>query len=79
MFGRKNYFLILASSALLVFGYLLMTGSRNANMEVFNTDIYSFRRITLAPIFLLTGYILMIYAIMSVSGKENKKKNGISR
>jgi hypothetical protein len=55
-----------------------MTGSENAGGTSFSEEIYSFRRITLAPVILLSGYALMVYAIMSVPRKM-KEKNGQSR
>lgn len=75
-FTRRNYCLILSSVILLITGFILMTGESNSGIDSFNTDIYSFRRITLAPIILVAGYALMIYAIMSVSGNPKENKHG---
>ena len=75
-FTRRNYCLILTSVILLISGFLLMTGESNSAVHSFNTDIYSFRRITVAPIILMAGYFLMIYAIMSVSGNRKENKHG---
>jgi NhaP-type Na+/H+ or K+/H+ antiporter len=74
IFKRSNYYLILTSIVLLITGFLMMTGSSNIAGSSFNNDIYSFRRITLAPIVLLAGYSLMIYAIMTVQGEKEKHK-----
>jgi len=71
VFSRKNYCVILVSVGLLITGFLLMSGSGHNGLDSFNDDIYSFRRITLAPVVLLLGYILMIYGIMTVQGKKN--------
>ncbi len=65
IFSRKNYSLILISIALLVTGFLLMTGQPNLGGVEFNEDIYSFRRITLSPLIILAGYAMVIYAIMA--------------
>jgi hypothetical protein len=78
IFSRKNYSLILISVVLLFAGFLLMTGKGNGGTGGFNREIYSFRKITLSPIVLLTGYILMIYAIMIGSKKSRQKPNGAS-
>jgi hypothetical protein len=78
IFTQENYYLILTSIGLLILGFILMTGKDNAGTAHFNEDIYSFRRITLAPIIILTGYALMIYAIMSKPVHKNKKQNGQS-
>jgi uncharacterized membrane protein YbhN (UPF0104 family) len=74
-----NYYLILIAVFLILLGYLLMTGPRNQGGDSFNYDIYSFRRITLAPFVLLSGYILVIISIMYTSkpGENNgKSRNG---
>ena len=63
-FGRKNYTLLLIGLGLIVLGFLLMTGGKSANPNVFNEEIFSFRRITLAPILILAGFVIEIYAIM---------------
>jgi len=57
---------------------MLMIGEGNNDVSYFNEDIYSFRRITLAPLVILSGYSLMIFAIMSISGKQNKSGNSQS-
>jgi len=73
-FTRKNYYLLLISVGLLILGFILMIGNENAGPSQFNEDIFSFRRITLAPLILLTGYMVMIYAIMlpEVNRKTNR-------
>ena len=76
IFTRKNYSLILISIGLLVTGFLLMTGKGNSGAGEFNKDIYSFRRITLSPLILLTGYAMMIYAIMADKRKSKHTGNG---
>jgi hypothetical protein len=76
VFKARNYSLLLISVSILVLGFLLMTGEGNYDMKGFNEDIYSFRRITLSPIILLSGYVLMIVAIMTGSGKPKNSNNG---
>lgn len=62
--GKENYRLMAIGFALIVIGFILMAGGGSDDPNVFNPDIFSFRRITLAPIILLIGFILEIYAIM---------------
>jgi hypothetical protein len=76
VFKARNYSLLLISVSILVLGFLLMTGEGNYDMKGFNEDIYSFRRITLSPIILLSGYVLMIVSIMTGSGKPKNSNNG---
>jgi len=71
--GRENYILLLIGFAIIVFGFLLMIGGKAENPNEFNKDIFSFRRITLAPIIVLFGFVFEIYAIMK-KPKEDKKE-----
>ncbi|MEI7980762.1 MAG: DUF3098 domain-containing protein [Bacteroidota bacterium] len=63
-FGKENYRLMLIGLALIVFGFLLMIGGGSKDPNQFNPEIFSFRRITLAPILILAGYVVEIFAIM---------------
>ncbi len=62
--GKENYRLIAIGFVIIVIGFVLMVGGGSDDPNVFNEDIFSFRRITLAPIVLLFGFIFEIYAIM---------------
>ncbi len=63
--GRQNYILMAAGFALIVIGLVLMSGGGDGDPAVFDADrLYSFRRITLAPVVILAGFCLEIYAIM---------------
>lgn len=63
-FGRENYVLLFISIGLLLIGYFLMAGGKSNDPNVFNEEVFSFRRITLAPIVVMLGYALGIYAIV---------------
>ena len=63
--GRENYRLMAIGFAIIVIGFILMIGGKAPSPDVFNEDeIFSFRRITLAPMVVLAGFIFEIYAIM---------------
>lgn len=63
-FGKINYLLMLAGTALIILGFVLMSGGKSDDPNVFNPEVFSFRRITLAPIVVLSGFALNIYAIV---------------
>ena len=63
-FGRENYILMIVGVLVIVIGNLLMIGGGSDDPNVFNPEIFSFRRITLAPIVILLGFVIEIYAIM---------------
>ena len=63
-FGKSNYTWMLIGAACIVIGMLLMSGGKSPNPDVFNAnEVYSFRRITLAPIVIIIGFVIEIYAI----------------
>jgi membrane-bound ClpP family serine protease len=62
--GKENYKLMIIGFAVIIIGFLLMAGGGSEDPKVFSTAIFSFRRITLAPIVVLAGFIFEIYAIM---------------
>ena len=63
-FGKENYRLLIIGLIVIIVGFLLMIGGGSDDPNVFSEDIFSFRRMTLAPILILAGYIIEIYAIM---------------
>jgi hypothetical protein len=60
----RNYVLILIGIVLIIVGFVLMSGGTKATPEEFSYDIYSWRRITLAPILVIAGFAFEIYAIL---------------
>ncbi len=69
LFGKKNYSIMLIGLAFIVLGFILMAGGGSDNPEIFNEEIYNFRRIRLAPTLVLIGLGIEIYAIMAKSKK----------
>jgi hypothetical protein len=67
-FGKSNYIWMMVGAALIILGMILMSGGKSADPNVFNAnEVYSFRRITLAPILIIAGFIVEIYAIFKKS------------
>lgn len=69
-FGKENYYFILAGVGMLVIGYLLMIGGGADSPDKFNPEIFSARRITVAPIMLLIGFGIVLYGIMKKPASE---------
>jgi Protein of unknown function (DUF3098) len=64
LFSRDNYTWMLIGAGVLILGFALMGGGASDNPNVFDASkVYSFRRITLAPIVILAGFAIEIYAI----------------
>lgn len=68
--GKHNYRLILIGFAIIIVGFVLMMGGGSEDPTKYSDDIFSFRRITLAPIIVLFGFGFEIYAIMKKTNKE---------
>lgn len=69
-FGRDNYKWVIIGMLFLLVGFLLMIGGGSNNPNEFNPDIFSARRITFAPILVLIGFGIQIYAIMKKNDKH---------
>jgi len=63
-FERKNYLFFLLGLALLAVGYLLMSGGGVEDPNEFSEEIFSARRITVAPLTVLLGYGVIFYSIL---------------
>ena len=60
----KNYILLIAGFVVIIIGMVLMTGGGSDDPAVFNYEMFSWRRITLAPILIVGGFAFEIYALM---------------
>lgn len=62
--SSENYKLIVIGIAIIIIGFVLMSGGGSDDPNVFSKEVFSFRRITLAPLVVLFGFFFEIYAIM---------------
>ena len=67
LFGKRNYKFMLIGLFFIALGFILMSGGGSDDPNIFNEEIYSFRRIRLAPILVITGFIIEVYAILTKS------------
>lgn len=70
IFGRKNYKFMLIGLGLIVLGFILMSGGGSDDPNVFNPEIFSWRRIRLAPAIVLLGFGIEVYAILLNPNKK---------
>lgn len=73
IFQRKNYIWMFAGLGCIALGYILMAGGGSDDPNVFSEEIYSFRRIRLAPTLVLIGLGLQVYAILANPGKKKSR------
>lgn len=64
VFGKKNYKFMFIGLGFIALGFILMSGGGSDDPNVFNPDIFNFRRIRLAPMLVLLGFGIEIYAIL---------------
>lgn len=69
LFDKVNYKILLIGLAVIALGFILMSGGGSEDPNVFNKEIFSFRRIRLAPTVVLFGFGITIYSIL-----KNPKK-----
>jgi len=69
LFEKVNYKILLIGVAVIAIGFILMSGGGSDNPNVFNEEIFNFRRIRLAPTVVLIGFGITIYSIL-----KNPKK-----
>lgn len=64
VFGKKNYKFMFIGLAFIALGFILMAGGGSDDPNVFNPEIFNFRRIRIAPTLILIGFGIQIYAIL---------------
>ena len=64
VFKQKNYLLLILGVLFIATGLILMIGGGSENPNEFSYEIFNFRRLTLAPILIVLGFIIEIFAIM---------------
>lgn len=64
VFEKKNYMVMGIGLAVIALGFILMSGGGSDDPNVFNEEIYNFRRIRLAPALVLLGFAIEVYAIL---------------
>ncbi len=69
---KKNLMLIGIGFVIIVIGFLLMVGSGTPENGSFNPEIFSYRRITIAPVVVLFGFLFEIFAIIWLPKSERK-------
>jgi len=71
--AKENYILLVIGFVIIVLGFILMIGGKSEDPTIFNEEeIFSFRRITLAPMVVLAGFIFEIWAIMKKPRSNSK-------
>lgn len=78
LYTRYNYLMMLISIALIILGFILMSGGGSTDPNIFNPEIFSPLRIRIAPAIALLGFVLMIYALIASPRKPKESNNANS-
>ena len=70
VFGKKNYVVMIIGLVFITLGFVLMSGGGSEDPNIFNSEIYNFRRIKLAPTLVLIGFGIQVYAILLNPNKK---------
>ena len=70
VFQRKNYIFMIIGLLFIALGFILMSGGASDDPNVFNPEIYNFRRIRLAPTLVLIGFAIQVFSILTSSTKK---------
>ena len=62
-FGKKNFIFLAVGMAIVILGFILMLGGSSSE-QVYNPDIFSVRRVKIAPVVCFIGFVSMVYAII---------------
>ena len=69
-FGKRNYQLLIAGVIVMAIGFILMSGGGSDNPNVFSDAIFNTQRLTIAPILILTGLVIEVFAILHKQKKD---------
>lgn len=64
VFGKVNFIILAVSIAIIIFGFWLMSGGKTTEETGFDPRIFNTRRIVIAPIVTMIGFVLVIFAIL---------------
>ena len=64
LFDKRRYRFLILSIFIIGIGFVLMSGGESNDPDIFNNEIYNFRRIRLAPLMVVLGFILCIFSIL---------------
>ncbi len=64
LFNKRRYRFLILSILIIGIGFVLMSGGESNDPDIFNNERYNFRRIRLAPLMVLSGFILCIFSIL---------------
>ncbi len=64
LFNKRRYRILFLSIFIIALGFIIMSGGESSDPDIFNDEIYNFRRIRLAPLMVVLGFILCIFSIL---------------
>jgi Protein of unknown function (DUF3098). len=75
VFGKENFILLAVSVIIIIIGFWLMSGGKSTEETGFDPSIFNTRRIVIAPIITMTGFLMIIVAILKKPKDQEDKTN----
>lgn len=72
VFGKTNYMFLIGGAGTLLIGFILMSGGGSSDPNVFNPEIFSAQRISVAPIVILVGFAIVMVGIFKKNTTEKQ-------
>ena len=72
VFGKTNYMFLIGGAVTLLIGFILMSGGGSSDPNVFNPEIFSAQRISVAPIVVLVGFAIVMVGIFKKNTPEKQ-------
>jgi len=70
LFKKKNYLISIIGIIFIIIGYVMMSGGGSNDPNIFNDEIYNFKRIKIAPMLVIVGLGIQVYAILISDKKQ---------
>ena len=72
LFNKKDYKILIVGLIFIATGFILMSGGGSDDPNIFNDEIYNFRRIRLSPTLVIFGFVIIFFSILRKKKKYKK-------
>jgi hypothetical protein len=79
VFGKENFIILAISIVIIIIGFWLMSGAKTTEETGFDPNIFDTRRIRIAPIVTMTGFIMVVWAILKKPKDTDNNNNDIAK
>lgn len=73
VFDKRNYIIMVVGLVVMMLGFILMIGGGSEDPNVFNPEIFNTQRLTIAPILVIGGFVIEVFAIMLTPAEKTEE------